>query len=107
MEFSRYLKKAIDPSSYKIGMAKFTSVSSKVLKEPNKAYPILKDEFFEEMRNKAIAEIMEENKDIWKKMSIDDKEVMVKEREDKLWESIKSKGKNGLAAFAVIFGISI
>ena len=43
------------------------------------------------MRNKAIAEIMEENKDNWEKMSIEDKEVLVKEREDKLWESIKVK----------------
>ena len=88
-------------------MAKFASASSKVLREPSKGYTILKDEFFEEMRNKAIAEIMEENKDNWEKMSIEDKEVLVKEREDKLWESIKSKGKNGLAAFALIFGISI
>ena len=106
MEFTS-LKKAIDPSSYKIGMAKFASVSSKVLREPSKGYTILKDEFFEEMRNKAIAEIMEENKDYWEKMSIEDKEVLIKEREDKLWGSIKSKGKNGLAAFALIFGISI
>ena len=45
------LKKAIDPSSYKIGITKFASVSSKVLREPSKAYTILKDEFFEEMRN--------------------------------------------------------
>ena len=107
MEISNYLKKAIDPSSYKIGVTKFTSVSSKVLREPNKAYTILKDEFKEEMRNKAIAEIMEENKDYWEKMSIEDKEVLIKEREDKLWESIKSKGQNGLVAFALIFGISI
>tara|TARA_Y100000746_G_C15183397_1_gene318321 strand:+ start:294 stop:617 length:324 start_codon:yes stop_codon:yes gene_type:complete len=107
MEFSSYLKKAIDPSSYKIGIAEFTSVSSKVLREPNKGHTILKDYFSDKMRYKAIAEIMEENKDSWEKMSIEDKEVLVKEREDKLWESIKSKGKNGLTAFALIFGISI
>ena len=57
MNFSDYLKKATDPSSYKIGVAKFASVSSKVIKEPRKAHTILKDEFFEEMRIKAISEV--------------------------------------------------
>ena len=104
MNFSGYLKKASDPNSYKIGIAKFASVSSKVIKEPSRAHIILKDEFFEEMKTKAISEVMEENKDIWKSMSSEDKEVLVKEREDKLWDSVKNKG---LLAFTLIFGINL
>ena len=104
MNFSDYLKKATDPSSYKIGIAKFASVSSKVIKEPTSAHIILKDEFFDEMKTKAISEVMEENKDIWKSMSSEDKEVLVKEREDKLWDSVKNKG---LLAFTLIFGINL
>ena len=82
MNFSDYLKKATDPSSYKIGIAKFASVSSKAIKEPSRAHIILKDAFFEEMKTKAISEVMEENKDIWKCMSIEDKEDLVREREE-------------------------
>ena len=104
MNFLDYLKKATDPNSYKIGMAKFASVSNKVVKEPTSAHTILKDEFFEEMRSKAISEVMEENKDIWKSMSLEDKEGFVKKREDELWDSVKSKG---LLAFTLIFGISL
>mgnify|MGYP000005718790 CR=1 FL=1 len=104
MKFSDYLKKATNQNSYKIGLAKFASVSSKAIKEPSKAHLILKEEFFEEMKAKAISEIMEENKDIWQSLSSEDKEVLVKEREDKLWESVRSKG---LMAFTLIFGISL
>ena len=104
MNFLDYLKKATDPNSYKIGMAKFASVSSKVIKEPSRAHIILKDEFFDEMKTKAISEVMEENKDIWKSMSLEDKEVLVREREDKLWDSVKNKG---LLAFTLIFGINL
>ena len=39
------LKKAIDPSSYKIGITKFASVSSKVLREPTKLIQFLKMNF--------------------------------------------------------------
>ena len=104
MNFSDYLKKATDPNSYKIGMAKFASVSSKVVKEPTSAHTILKDEFFEEMRIKAISEIKEEHKEIWEKMSYEEKENLVKEREGELWDSVKNKG---LLAFTLIFGISL
>jgi len=104
MNFSDYLKKATDPSSYKIGIAKFASVSSKAIKKPSRAHIILKDAFFEEMKTKAISEVMEENKDIWKSMSLEDKEVLVREREDKLWDSVKNKG---LLAFTLIFGINL
>jgi hypothetical protein len=104
MNFSDYLKKATDPSSYKIGIAKFASISSKVMKEPISAHTILKDEFFEEMRIKAILEVKEEHKEIWEKMSYEQKENLVEAREDKLWDSVKTKG---LLAFTLIFGINL
>ena len=104
MSFADYLKKATDPDSYKIGLAKFASVSSKVIKEPTRGHIILKDEFFEEMKAIAIVEIIEENKEIWEEMSYEDKESLVKEREDKLWDSVKNKG---LLAFTLIFGINL
>ena len=104
MNFSYYLKKATDPSSYKIGVAKFASVSSKVIKEPTRAHTILKDEFFEEMRIKAISEVKEEHKAIWEKISYEEKENLVEVREGELWDSVKNKG---LLAFTLIFGINL
>ena len=56
------------------------------------------------MRDLAIRQINEENKDIINKMTLDEKEELIAQREKDLWQKVKS---GGTTAFALIFGITI
>ena len=48
--------------------------------------------------------VMEENKETIDKMSLEEKEDLISQREKDLWQKVKS---GGTTAFALIFGISI
>ena len=87
-----------------INLRKFKAVSVKCLEDPSNSHKILKKEFFQEMRDLAIRQINEENKDIINKMTLDEKEELIAQREKDLWQKVKSGGST---AFALIFGITI
>ena len=87
-----------------INLRKFKAVSKQCLKDPSNSYNILKKEFFKEVREVAIKQINEEFKETIGKMTLEEKEELVSQREKDLWQKVKS---GGTTAFALIFGISI
>ena len=87
-----------------INLKKFKAVSKQCAEDPSNSHKILKKEFFLEVRNVAIRQINEENKDIINKMTLDEKEELIAQREKDLWQKVKSGGST---AFALIFGITI
>mgnify|MGYP001256312033 CR=1 FL=1 len=87
-----------------INLRKFKEVSKKCIDEPTKAYEILYSKFNKEMRKIAVKQINKEEKLELKKLSKENKAHLVAEREKELWEKVRS---GGLAAFALITGISI
>ena len=86
-----------------INLRKFKVVSKQCLNDPSNSHKILKKEFFKEMRDVAIREIKKENKN-FNKMTPEEKEDLIAQREKDLWQKVKSGGHT---AFALIFGISI
>lgn len=86
-----------------INLRKFKAVSKQCLNDPSNSHKILKKEFFKEMRDVAIREIKKENKN-FNKMTPEEKEDLIAQREKDLWQKVKSGGHT---AFALIFGISI
>tara|TARA_B100000029_G_scaffold33562_2_gene31806 strand:- start:1715 stop:2029 length:315 start_codon:yes stop_codon:yes gene_type:complete len=86
-----------------INLRKFKVVSRQCLNDPSNSHKILKKEFFKEMRDVAIRQIKEENKN-FNKMTPEEKEELIAQREKDLWQKVKS---GGTTAFALIFGISI
>ena len=56
------------------------------------------------MREVAIKQITEENKETISNMTLEEKEELISQREKDLWQKVKS---GGTTAFALIFGISI
>jgi len=87
-----------------INLRKFKAVSKQCLNDPSNSYNILKKEFFKEMREVAIKQITEENKETISNMTLEEKEELISQREKDLWQKVKS---GGTTAFALIFGISI
>tara|TARA_Y100000590_G_C15175593_1_gene809118 strand:- start:204 stop:518 length:315 start_codon:yes stop_codon:yes gene_type:complete len=86
-----------------INLRKFKVVSKQCLNDPSNSHKILKKEFFKEMRDVAIRQIKEENTN-FNKMTPEEKEELIAQREKDLWQKVKS---GGTTAFALIFGISI
>ena len=86
-----------------INLGKFKVISKQCLNDPSNSHKILKKEFFKEMRDVAIRQIKEENKN-FNKMTPEEKEELIAQREKDLWQKVKS---GGTTAFALIFGISI
>ena len=86
-----------------INLRKFKVVSKQCLNDPSNSHKILKKEFFKEMRDVAIRQIKEENTN-FNKMTPEEKEELIAQREKDLWQKVKS---GGTTAFALIFGISM
>ena len=86
-----------------INLGKFKVISKQCLNDPSNSHKILKKEFLKEMRDVAIRQIKEENKN-FNKMTPEEKEELIAQREKDLWQKVKS---GGTTAFALIFGISI
>ena len=93
-------------SGYKqgINLRKFKAISKLCAEDPSNAHQVLKKEFFQQMREVAIRQINEENKDIINDMSFEEKEELIAQREKDLWQKVKS---GGTTVFALLFGISI
>ncbi|MDC0073152.1 hypothetical protein OAK06_08265 [Gammaproteobacteria bacterium] len=87
-----------------INVNRFQEISRKCIDEPSKTYEILYSEFNKEMRKIAVKQINKEKKFELKKLSKENKTHLVAEREKELWGKVRS---GGLAAFALITGISI
>ena len=86
-----------------INLRKFKVVSKQCLNDPSNSHNILKKEFFKEMRDMAIRQIKKDYKN-FNKMTAEEKEELIAQREKDLWQKVKS---GGTTAFALIFGISI
>ena len=94
------------PGTRSVDPGKWKRVAEEILKRPSDGYSILKKEFIQEMRNKAIADIENKIKSEkkYRNITAEDKEDLVEEREKELWQKVKS---GGTLAFAIIFGISL
>lgn len=87
-----------------IDLNKFQEVSKRCIKEPSKTYEVLNKEFSKEMRKIAVKQInTEKNLDLMK-LSVEDKEHLIAEREKELWSKVKN---GGLTTFALITGITL
>ena len=87
-----------------IDLNKFQEVSKRCINEPSKTYEVLNKEFSKEMRKIAVKQINNEKNLDLKKLSVEDKEHLIAEREKELWSKVKN---GGLTTFALITGITL